>query len=345
MTKGGAPPSEETNRVAPPSCAPAPPSCAPAPPDLSRVAPSPYDLDEVVERLRTANSSLVRHANRVPCGEPLPSRDMVHGVVEALRTVVFPGYFGSAEIRPETLAYHLGHTLDRVRRELQLQIRRGLAFACADRNDFDDCTHECDQKAHDIVGRFLAALPEIQQLLATDVRAAYEGDPAATSPDEAIFCYPGLLAMTNYRIAHALHHLGVPVIPRMITEQAHSITGIDIHPGATIGDHFFMDHGTGVVIGETCLIGSHVRLYQGVTLGAKSFPLDAEGKPIKGIARHPIIEDDVIIYSGATILGRITIGRGSVIGGNVWLTRSIPAGSRILTQPPRQEIFQNGGGI
>jgi serine O-acetyltransferase len=163
----------------------------------------------------------------------------------------------------------------------------------------------------------------------TDVRAAYEGDPAATSTDETIFCYPGILAITNQRVAHELYRLAVPLLPRMLTEQAHSATGIDIHPGATIGERFFIDHGTGVVIGETSMIGNNVRLYQGVTLGAKSFPLDEQGNPIKGIPRHPIVEDDVVIYAGATVLGRITVGRGSVIGGNVWVTESVPPGSKL----------------
>ena len=182
-------------------------------------------------------------------------------------------------------------------------------------------------------------------MLATDVQAAYEGDPAATSPDEAIFCYPGVLAVTNYRLAHELYAQEVPLIPRMITEHAHSITGIDIHPGATIGEGFFIDHGSGVVIGETSTIGSRVRLYQGVTLGAKSFPLDEDGNPIKGIKRHPIVEDDVIIYSEATILGRVTIGRGSVIGGNVWLTRDVAPDSVVTQAQARLDLFDSGSGI
>lgn len=305
------------------------------------------DLIEVVDQLCASDSTMVRHANRVPCGEPLPSRDTVHHIVDDLRTVLFPGYFGTPEVKPATLRFHLGHTLDRVQGELQLQIRRGLAFSCAvqETRDTDECASECNDKAHAITARFLAQLPELQRMLGTDVQASYEGDPAASSPDETIFSYPGILAVTNYRIASALHRLGVPVLPRMITEQAHSATGIDIHPGASIGEYFFIDHGTGVVVGETCIIGERVRIYQGVTLGAKSFPLDRDGNPIKGIPRHPIIEDEVIIYSGATILGRITIGKGSIVGGNVWLTQSIPPGSRILNQPPRQETFQHGGGI
>ena len=174
----------------------------------------------------------------------------------------------------------------------------------------------------------------MRRLLASDVEAAYEGDPALHTRDEAIFCYPGIFAITNQRIAHELHVLGVPLIPRIITEYAHTITGIDIHPGARIGERFFIDHGTGVVIGETSVIGNRVRLYQGVTLGAKSFPLDEHGNPIKGIDRHPIVEDDVVIYSGATILGRIVIGKGSTIGGNVWLTHAVPPGSKVTQEAP-----------
>ena len=182
-------------------------------------------------------------------------------------------------------------------------------------------------------------------MLALDAVAAYEGDPAAPSPSEAIFCYPGVSALTSHRIAHELYLLDVPLIPRIISEHAHSRTGIDIHPGARIGEKFFIDHGTGVVIGETCVIGDRVRVYQGVTLGAKSFPLDDQGHPIKGIDRHPIIEEEVTIYSGATILGRVTIGKGSVIGGNVWLTRSVPPGSRISQMRPITEAFEYGSGI
>jgi serine O-acetyltransferase len=181
--------------------------------------------------------------------------------------------------------------------------------------------------------------------VASDVEAAYEGDPALKSRDEAIFAYPGMFAVTNQRIAHALHALGVPLIPRIITEYAHTLTGVDIHPGARIGDKFFIDHGTGVVIGETSIIGRNVRIYQGVTLGAKSFPLDEQGNPIKGIDRHPIVEDDVVIYAGATILGRITIGKGSSVGGNVWLTSSVPPGTRVTTAEAREQKFIHGAGI
>jgi len=270
---------------------------------------------------------------------PLPSRDAVVDIVEALRTVLFPGYFGPSELTDDNIAFHVGSTLDRVRRGLREQIKRGFCFACDDRYE------ECDARAESATQQFLARLPAVRRILATDIQAAYEGDPAATSPAEAIFCYPGVLAVINYRLAHELYALGVPLIPRIITEHAHSITGIDIHPGAVIGESFFIDHGTGVVIGETCVIGKRVRLYQGVTLGAKSFPLDADGNPIKGIKRHPIVEDEVIIYSEATILGRVTIGRGSVIGGNVWLTRSVPPGSLITQAQMRQDLFESGAGI
>jgi serine O-acetyltransferase len=255
--------------------------------------------------------------------------------------VVFPGYFGTTELDEESLRYHVGATLDVVSRSLREQVRRGLCFSCEEPQRFP----LCEQRAEDITRSFLHSLPEVQRLAAEDVRAAYEGDPALTNPDEAIFCYPGLLAILHYRLAHRLHLLGVPLLPRMITEHAHSLTGIDIHPGATIGEKLFMDHGTGVVVGETCVIGSNVRIYQGVTLGAKSFPLDENGRPIKAFARHPIIEDDVVIYAGATILGRVTIGQGSVIGGNVWLTRSVPPDSRITQAPGSNGDFSFGAGI
>lgn len=307
--------------------------------EATREARAPLSLSSVVDLLCAGN--LVRSLGRLPCAEPLPSRDRVTAVVEALRSVLFPGYFGLSELTPENLRFHVGHTLERARRLLQEQVKRGICFACG-----GGVVHEeCDGIAQAVSQTFLSRLPRLQVTLAKDVQAAFEGDPAATSPDEAIFCYPGVLAVTNYRIAHELHLLGVPLLPRMITEHAHSTTGIDIHPGAQIDEGFFIDHGTGVVIGETCVIGKHVRLYQGVTLGAKSFPLDAQGRPIKGIPRHPILEDDVIIYAGATILGRVTIGRGSVVGGNVWLTRSVPPGSRVAQAQPRAEVHENGGGI
>ncbi len=300
-------------------------------------------LASLVAELCQANGGLGRLPGECPGRQPLPSRDVVIDIVEALRTVLFPGYFGTSELTADSTAFHLGSTLDRVQRSLQEQIRRGLCFACDNRSV--ETRAECDARAESITRQFLARLPEIRRILATDVQAAYEGDPAATCPGETIFCYPGVLAITNYRLAHALHTLGVPLIPRIITEHAHSVTGIDIHPGAIIGESFFIDHGTGVVIGETSTIGKRVRLYQGVTLGAKSFPLDKDGNPIKGIKRHPDVEDDVIIYSEATILGPVVIGRSSVIGGNVWLVRNVPPGSRVTQAQVRQDAFENGAGI
>jgi serine O-acetyltransferase len=272
----------------------------------------------------------------------LPSRDAVLDVVEGIRSVFFPGYFGTPDLHHESLHYYIGATLERVLRVLEEQVRRGIAFA--ERHDFETCEH-CAEMAAEARRVFLARLPAVRALVASDVEAAYEGDPALKIKDEAIFSYPGVFAVTNQRLAHELHVIGVPLIPRMITEHAHAITGIDIHPGATIGERFFIDHGTGVVIGETSIIGARVRLYQGVTLGAKSFPKDDKGNPIKGIDRHPIVEDDVVIYAGATILGRITIGRGSSIGGNVWVTNSLPPGSRVMQAEPRETRFEHGSGI
>lgn len=272
----------------------------------------------------------------------LPSRDEVIGIVEDLRSVLFPGYFGTSDMNDESLHYFVGATLAQAMRSLEEQIRRGLAFC--ERHDYEECTH-CVEVAQTATKSFLARIPAIRRLVHSDVEAAYEGDPALKSRDEAIFAYPGIFAVTNQRIAHELHVLGVPLIPRIITEHAHTITGIDIHPGAAIGERFFIDHGTGVVVGETAVLGDRVRLYQGVTLGAKSFPLDEHGNPIKGIPRHPIVEDDVVIYAGATILGRITIGKGSSVGGNVWLTSSVPPGTRVTQAEVRDLRHSHGSGI
>ncbi len=288
---------------------------------MDHAIPAPPDLHAVVEALAEASTTLAE----MPLGRrKFPSRTALAALVEELRALLFPGYFGASELKAETLRYHLGAHLDRVHHGLADQIQRGLMAS-------DPTCTECGDRSLELAGAFLARLPEVRRLLATDIEAGFEGDPAATSPEEVLFSYPGLLAITNQRLAHELLKLGVPLLPRMITEQAHSLTGIDIHPGAQIGECFFIDHGTGVVIGETCVIGRNVRIYQGVTLGAKSFPLDAEGHPIKGVPRHPVVEDDVIIYSNATILGRITLGQGSAIGGNVWLTHSVPPGS-VITQ-------------
>lgn len=272
----------------------------------------------------------------------LPSSTAVYELVEDLRSVLFPGFFGTPDLHEESLRYHVGSTLARASLSLFQQVRRALAFV--GRHDVEKCPH-CEDRAREVTREFVSRLPDIRRILGTDVDAAYEGDPALTVREEAIFSYPGLLAITNQRLAHELHKLEVPIIPRLITERAHTLTGIDIHPGARIGERFFIDHGTGVVIGETSVVGNGVRIYQGVTLGARSFPLDEKGHPIKRIERHPIVEDDVVIYSGATVLGRITIGKGSVIGGNVWLTSSVPPGSRVSQAAPRETGFESGGGI
>ncbi|HOX42054.1 MAG TPA: serine acetyltransferase [Myxococcota bacterium] len=311
---------------------------------MPRAAPhqEAFELDQVVARLIASGADLARRQRPAGCRRMLPSRTALAEALEDLRAALFPGYHGLSDLDETSLRFHVGATLDRARLQLEEQVRRGLCFVC----DLDPVRcPQCVSQAAELTRAFLSRLPDIRRLLAGDVRAAYEGDPAAASPDEAIFCYPGLQAITNYRLAHALHELEVPLIPRILTEFAHSATGIDIHPGARIGESFFIDHGTGVVIGETCEIGARVRLYQGVTLGAKSFPLDEDGKPIKGVPRHPIVEDEVIIYSGATILGRVRIGRGSVVGGNVWLTRDLPPGSRITQALAREQDFDAGGGI
>ncbi len=299
-------------------------------------------LAGVVEQLCSTERYRASNLDETRLGT-LPSRDAVIAIVEDLRSVLFPGYFGHSELDQESLHFRIGATLSHIRPRLVEQVWRGVAFARGGSAPGHWEGSRTDAQA--MVAEFFARLPLIKERLASDVQAAYEGDPAASSPDETVFCYPGMMAVMSYRIAHELYRLGVPLIPRIVTEHAHSITGIDIHPAAVVGERFFIDHGTGVVIGETCRIGDRVRLYQGVTLGAKSFPMDESGKPIKGIPRHPIVEDDVIIYSGATILGRVTIGHGSIIGGNVWLTRSIPPGSRIVQAQSRTDRFQDGSGI
>lgn len=261
-------------------------------------------------------------------GDPLPSGKVLHEIIELCRAILFPGFYGKSTVNHHTITYHIGVNIERLYNLLTEQIHAGLCF---DAKETGDCA--CDtkrEKAIDLAGQFISRLPALREVLATDVEVAYNGDPAAESYGEIISCYPIIKALSNYRIAHELLLLGVPLIPRIITEMAHSETGIDIHPAARIGHHFTIDHGTGVVIGATCIIGNHVKLYQGVTLGAKSFPLDDDGHPIKGIPRHPILEDDVIVYSNATILGRITVGRGATVGGNIWVTEDVPAGARLV---------------
>ena len=280
-------------------------------------------LTQVVRELTTpepADAFLCHHAD----GHPLPSLPELSEIIALCRAILFPGYFGHSGISDNTITYHTGVNLENLYHKLVGQVKTGLCFS-----DKSECSLS---EAESIANQFIGRLPHLRRLLATDVAAAYEGDPAATSYAEVISCYPAIRAITGYRVAHELHLLGVPLIPRIITELAHSETGIDIHPAATIGSHFTIDHGTGVVIGATSILGNHVKLYQGVTLGAKSFPLDEQGNPIKGIDRHPILENNVIVYSNSTILGRITIGHDAIIGGNVWVTEDIPPYAKVLQQ-------------
>ena len=265
-------------------------------------------------------------------GDPLPSPPVLTEIIDLCRAVIFPGFYGKSLLSLDMLPYHIGVNLDRLSHLLTQQVLAGLCFQREEADETCDLT----KKAQSIVAEFIAWLPELRSILATDVEAAYNGDPAAGSYGEIISCYPVVKAISCYRIAHKLLQLGVPLIPRIITETAHSETGIDIHPGAQIGHHFTIDHGTGVVIGATCIIGNHVKLYQGVTLGARSFTLDEKGNPIKGVPRHPIIEDNVIIYSNATVLGRITVSKGTVIGGNVWVTESTKPGEQIIQAKKRK---------
>lgn len=260
--------------------------------------------------------------------DPIPSGKVLEEIIALCRSVFFPGYYGKSSINRNTLPYNIGVSVEQLCNLLTGQVAAGLCFV-SDRMERDDAL-KLHKHAEDISAALISRLPEIRRVLETDVEAAYNGDPAATDYSEVISCYPVIKALINYRVAHELYKSEVPLIPRIITEMAHSETGIDIHPGAQIGKYFTIDHGTGVVIGATCVIGNNVKLYQGVTLGAKSFPLDENGNPIKGIARHPVLEDDVVIYSNATILGRIVIGKGTTIGANIWVTEDVPAGARII---------------
>jgi serine O-acetyltransferase len=267
---------------------------------------------------------------------PLPDKASVIQILDNLLEVIYPGYFGRKDVDGSNIEYHIGDLTDSIYARLTLEIYRSVRQQCdiaAER-----CEH-CHEIAEEQSLALLRKLPGLRVRLAEDVQAGYDGDPAAKSIDEVIFSYPAIFAITIYRIAHELHVQAVPLLPRIMTEHAHSVTGIDIHPGATIGGAFFIDHGTGVVIGETTHIGERVKLYQGVTLGALSFAMDEEGRMIRGKKRHPTIEDDVVIYAGATILGgNTTIGRGSIIGGNVWLMRSVPPFTRVVISEPELVI-------
>ncbi|MFH6565996.1 serine O-acetyltransferase EpsC [Pseudomonas kulmbachensis] len=292
---------------------------------------NPWQLQAIVCQLRTARNQWRTQNGRVSGeqgGRELPSRAAMADILEALCGALFPMRLGPVDLREESEDFYVGHTLDVALNALLTQARLELRYAARQGGLPDEGV---DTTATLLIQDFALALPGLRGILDTDVLAAYHGDPAARSVDEVLLCYPGILAVIHHRLAHHLYRAGLPLLARISAEIAHSATGIDIHPGAQIGRSFFIDHGTGVVIGETAIIGERVRIYQAVTLGAKRFPADESGQLQKGHPRHPIVEDDVVIYAGATILGRITIGQGSTIGGNVWLTRSVPAGSN-LTQ-------------
>ncbi|CUJ70283.1 serine O-acetyltransferase EpsC [Achromobacter xylosoxidans] len=288
-----------------------------------------WNLDGIVSGLRQA-----RVAWRGPRGRlredaglrEFPSQEALRQIIKDLCGALFPMRLGPIDLREEVEDFYVGHTIGAALDALLHQVNLELQYVGR-----DDPAQQAvsQQRAIDIVRQFGAELPRVRAALDLDVTAAYQGDPAAHSVDEVLLCYPGVAAMIHHRLANVLYRLGVPMLARIVAEIAHADTGIDIHPGATIGRSFFIDHGTGVVIGETAIIGDRVRLYQMVTLGAKRFPPGENGELKKGLARHPLIEDDVVIYAGATILGRVTIGKGSTIGGNVWLTRSVPPGSNV----------------
>ncbi|MBW7901710.1 MAG: serine acetyltransferase [Rhodocyclaceae bacterium] len=298
-----------------------------------------WEIDSVVADLRRERERwrTTQHRNRECGGREFPSREALRGIVQLLCGALFPMRLGPADLRQEGEDFYVGHTLDAALTALHEQVRLELAYRARHHGEANDS----EEQAVAIVRIFAGQLPQVRAVLDSDVEAAYDGDPAARSVDEVLLCYPGILAIIHYRLAHLLFNLGVPLVARIVSEIAHSETGIDIHPGAEIGGRFFIDHGTGVVIGETAVIGENVRIYQAVTLGAKSFPVDGDGSLRKGLPRHPIVEDGVVVYAGATILGRVVIGRGSTIGGNVWLTHDVPPGSHV-TQASTQR--RDGGG-
>jgi serine O-acetyltransferase len=301
-----------------------------------------WDLDGIVAGLADLRAISQKRRYRGRSIPELPSREAIVAIVDGLVAALYPRHFGSPGLSADGVDLYVADTLDWALRSLRLQVRRELHLF-----DSDGArgSGELEHASLEIVAEFARDLPRIRALLDSDIRAAFDSDPAARSLDEVVFCYPGIAATIRHRIAHRLYLLGVPMLARIIAELAHAQTGIDIHPGAEIGESFFIDHGTGVVIGETARIGRRVRLYQAVTLGAKRFEVDKDGAIVKGGERHPIIEDDVVIYAGATILGRITVGRGSSIGGSVWLTTSVPPGSSITQAKARNESFDDGAGI
>ncbi len=298
--------------------------------DLSRVV---SELAQVRQRWRESQKRSTE-----PGGRELPSIEALAGIIDGLRGVLFPMRLGPADLRQESEDFYVGHTLDTLLHALLAQVQLELRHEARHLDSADNAALEAH--AIQIVSDFSLSLPRIRALLDSDVVAAFAGDPAARSVDEVLLCYPGIQAMIHHRVAHRLYELGVPLLARIVAELAHGQTGIDIHPGASIDEGFFIDHGTGVVIGETAVIGKRVRIYQAVTLGAKSFPTDAAGNPLKGLPRHPVLEDEVVIYAGATVLGRVTLGRGASVGGNVWLTHDLAPGAHITQAQSRHEAGQ-----
>lgn len=288
---------------------------------------------------RQLSLPLAKEMEMVPCGAGhFPSVEALKEMMHLLQTIFFPDFFD--KLRNDTVmrSYFIGVGIEKLYSLLKLEVGHALRFN-QERGETD-----AREEAMRLSLKFIDEIPEIKRLLFTDVQAMFDNDPAVDNYGEVILCYPVIRAMLHYRVAHVLLRLGVPLLPRILTEQAHSITGIDIHPGAEIGEYFAIDHGTGVVIGETCIIGNHVTLYQGVTLGAKNFSLDSHGHPVN-VPRHPILEDNVTVYSNSSILGRITVGHDSVIGGNIWLTYSVPPCSKILQRRAVDASFTDGLGI
>jgi serine O-acetyltransferase len=297
-----------------------------------------FDVDTITSDLRQIRHHW-RNTQRPPGdirGIEFPSRETLAAIVGQLKGLLFPLRLGPPDLRQESEDIHVAHALDSALHALLTQVGLDLRYGSALRGRPDE---DVGAQALEATRAFAAALPGIRAMLDSDVLAAFQGDPAARSVDEVLLCYPGVQAVIHYRLAHCLYRLGLPLLARIVSELAHAATGIDIHPGAVIGPSFFIDHGTGVVIGETAVIGQRVRLYQAVTLGARRFPAGADGALLKGLPRHPVVEDDVVIYAGATVLGRITVGRGAVISGNVWLTHDVAPGGRVTQAASREDAF------
>ncbi|EJE50917.1 serine acetyltransferase [Acidovorax sp. CF316] len=300
-----------------------------------------FNIEPIVQSLHAVRRDWrsLQKRSQEPGGREFPSRDALADIVDKLKGVLFPMRLGPPDLRQESEDFYVGHTLDAALHSLLAQIRLELRYVLRHQPVEEQ---NIEKRAVQAARSFATSLPDIRSLLDSDVLAAYHGDPAARSVDEVLLCYPGILAMIHHRLAHRLYQLELPLLARIVAEQAHAQTGIDIHPGAQIGAGFFIDHGTGVVIGETAVIGERVRVYQAVTLGAKRFPTDEDGHLQKGLPRHPVVEDDVVIYAGATVLGRVTLGKGATIGGNVWITHDVPAGGNVTQALSRHNGHHEG---